>query len=101
VADWESWGSTFQVTPDMAIELYMAVDLYNIDALKTICLNVVNRGLNVENVAALMQMAEDRRADSIKDLCTSYIVRHFDTVTKTEGFAMLSRELILEILQSR
>lgn len=37
----------------------------------------------------------------MKELCTSYIVEHFDAVTKTEAFARLSREAILDLLRAR
>lgn len=37
----------------------------------------------------------------MKEACTKFIIKHFDRVTKSGGFMGLSRELILEILQSR
>jgi len=41
------------------------------------------------------------RAAPLKEACTRFIIKHFDRVTKSDGFAGLSRELILEVLQSR
>ena len=41
------------------------------------------------------------RAAPLKELCTRFIIKHFDRVTKADAFASLSRELILEVLQSR
>lgn len=37
----------------------------------------------------------------MKEACTQFIIKHFDRVTKSQAFLGLSRELILEILQSR
>lgn len=84
-----------------AIELYIASDMYNIERLKTICLSLVAKGLRVENAATLFQQAEDQHAGPIKDLAIKYIVRNFDQVSKTDAFASLCRDSILEVLRAR
>ncbi|EWM22873.1 BTB/Kelch-associated [Nannochloropsis gaditana] len=87
--------------PETAIELFIAADMYGVERLKRACENVFQTGLNIENAATLLQTAENFNARALKDICLSFIVRHFDQATKTEAFAGLSRELILEVLQSR
>ncbi|EQC36786.1 hypothetical protein SDRG_05620 [Saprolegnia diclina VS20] len=88
-------------TPELAIELYAAADMYTLDRLKGLCELVVQKGLTVENAGVLLSAADELHAGRLRDLCMHFIVRHFDTVTKTEGFQLLSRELILETLQNR
>lgn len=87
--------------PHIAIELYAAADLYTLDRLKKICEALVHRAINVDNAATFLQAADELNCDRLRHICVSFIVRHFDTVTKTQGFANLSRDLILEILQIR
>ncbi|KDO32822.1 hypothetical protein SPRG_02515 [Saprolegnia parasitica CBS 223.65] len=88
-------------TPELAIELYAAADMYTLDRLKGLCELVVQKGLAVENAGVLLSAADELHATRLRDLCMHFIVRHFDTVTKTEGFQLLSRDLILETLQNR
>lgn len=89
------------ITPEVAIELFIAADLYTLDRLKTLCEVVVQRGLNVDNAPTLLQAADGLHAGRMRELCIRFVVRHFDAVTKTSGFQMLSRDLILEVLQNR
>ncbi|CAK4213874.1 unnamed protein product [Aphanomyces euteiches] len=89
------------MTAEMAIELYAAADMYGLDRLKDLCESIVQKGLVVENAAYLLQAADELQALRLRDISMRFIVRHFDYVTKTEGFQLLSRELILETLQNR
>lgn len=90
-----------RVSPEIAIELYAAADLYTLNRLKGLCEIIVQKSIVVENAANLLQAADELGCDRLRQICLSFIVRHFDTVTKTEGFTNLSRDLILEILQAR
>ncbi|KAG9416335.1 hypothetical protein AC1031_000736 [Aphanomyces cochlioides] len=90
-----------KMTAEMAIELYAAADMYGLDRLKDLCESIVQKGLVVENAAYLLQAADELQALRLRDISMRFIVRHFDYVTKTEGFQLLSRELILETLQNR
>ena len=89
------------ISPDVAIELYIAADLYTLDRLKGLCEVVVQRGLTTDNAPDLLQASDARHAARMRELCIRFIVRHFDAVTKSAGFQTLSRELILEVLQAR
>ncbi|RHY31313.1 hypothetical protein DYB32_003603 [Aphanomyces invadans] len=93
------------VSPDMkaemAIELYACADMYGLDRLKGLCEAMVQKGLVVDNASVLLQAADELQASRLREICMHFIVRHFDYVTKTEGFHMLSRDLILETLQNR
>ncbi|GLE06225.1 hypothetical protein PINS_up015467 [Pythium insidiosum] len=89
------------VGAEMALELFAAADLYTLDRLKGLCEIIVQKNITVDNAATLFQTADDLQATRLREICLSYLVRHFDAVTKTDGFAHLSRDLIIEVLQSR
>lgn len=89
------------VGAEMALELFAAADLYTLDRLKALCEIVVQKTMDVENAAVLFQSADALHAQRLRDICLAFIVRHFDQVTKTDGFASLSRDLILDVLQNR
>ena len=65
------------------------------------CEVLVQRGLTVDNASVLLQASDERHATRLRELCVRFVVRHFDAVTKSTGFQLLSRELILDVLQSR
>ncbi|KAF0719156.1 Aste57867_1246 [Aphanomyces stellatus] len=92
---------SMEMKAEMAIELYAAADMYGLDRLKGLCEAIVQKGLVVDNAGYLLQAADELQALRLREICMHFIVRHFDYVTKTEGFHMLSRELILETLQNR
>jgi RCC1 and BTB domain-containing protein len=89
------------VGPGIALELFAAADLYTLDRLKGLCEIVVQKNMTVDNAATLFQTADDLHAARLREICLSFLIRNFDTVTKTDGFTNLSRDLIIEVLQSR
>lgn len=96
------YTDTVEVTPEGAIELYVAADLYTMSRLKALCEAKVQTGIAVDNAALLLATANALpHATRMRDLCLRYIVRHFDHVSKTDGFMRLSRDTILDILRSR
>ncbi|KAF1777360.1 SKP1/BTB/POZ domain [Phytophthora cactorum] len=92
---------SINVGAEMALELYAAADLYTLDRLKGLCEIIVQKNINVDNAAALFQSADDLHSYRLREICLSYMVQNFDMVTKSDGFAGLSRDLILEVLQNR
>ncbi|DAZ94414.1 TPA: hypothetical protein N0F65_003443 [Lagenidium giganteum] len=87
--------------PEMAIELFAAADLYTLDRLKGLCEIIVQKNIAVENAANLLQAADELHSFRLREICLGFMVLHFDTVTKTDGFTNLSRDLIIEVLQNR
>ena len=92
---------TVDVDPVVAIELYMAADLYTMDRLKGLCEILVYKYISAENAAFMLHAADETHSFKLRQICMSFIIRNFDTVTKSEGFQLLSRDLILETLQNR
>lgn len=89
------------VGAEMALELYAAADLYTLDRLKDMCEVIVQKTIDVDNAAMLLQSADEFQTTRVREICLVFIVRNFDAVTKSDGFANLSRDLILDVLQSR
>mmetsp|Transcript_21239 Transcript_21239/g.27128 ORF Transcript_21239/g.27128 Transcript_21239/m.27128 type:complete len:558 (+) Transcript_21239:73-1746(+) len=89
------------VSPDVAIELFTAADLYRLDHLKELCEILVCDNLDDINAPILLKLADDQQDMHLRDICMKYVVRNFETISKTENFGVLDRHMILEILQTR
>lgn len=90
-----------KIDVEHAIELYIAADLYRMERLREMCCTVVRRNLCAENSGPLLQTAAASHCHILKDVCMSYVVENFDTVSKTEGIKHVSHSLLLEILSQR
>lgn len=91
-----------EVEPVDAIGLFVLADRFMMERLKTVCEERVQKGISVENAAELLAASDAHgHASHMRSICLHFIVSHFDAVTKSAAFGDLSRELILEILQSR
>eukprot|EP01086_Lenisia_limosa_P001649 TRINITY_DN13324_c0_g1_i1.p1 TRINITY_DN13324_c0_g1~~TRINITY_DN13324_c0_g1_i1.p1 ORF type:complete len:157 (-),score=20.50 TRINITY_DN13324_c0_g1_i1:4-453(-) len=85
----------------MAADLYIASDDFGIFSLRAICQRLLNYSISVENVAWTLHSAERLNIPMLKDRCLQYISMYFDDVIKTEGFLMLPRALLVEVLKKR
>lgn len=92
------YTSTVQVDIDHAVELYVLSDMYQVLDLSQLCLDVLERGLNCENVLGLLVNAEDLRCDILKDVCVKFVSANFRKVTKNEGVRVLSHSLLVDLL---
>ena len=95
------YTDTVEVSPEIAIELYVAADLYGLEKLQLMCVCIVHNGISIANAACLFRTSDTCKALKLRSVCLSFLVAHFDTVTKTDGFKSLSREQILEVLMNR
>ena len=86
-----------------AVELYMLSDLYQLERLKNICITVIRRKLSIENVAFLLQTANDEgcRCLTIKSICMEFVVTNFEFISKSDNIRALSHSLLLEVLENR
>jgi len=89
------------VTPEVAIELFVVADMYMLTRLKLLCEMVVQQGINIPNAASLFRTADEAGATKLRKICLDFTIRHFDGVTKSNAFKSLSREQILEVLMNR
>lgn len=49
-----------------------------------LCELAVQKGITAENSAAILHTSDDLRASRLRDICMRFVVRHFDTVSKSE-----------------
>ncbi|KAF4140933.1 BTB And C-terminal Kelch domain-containing protein [Phytophthora infestans] len=92
------------VADDDVKELFVAADRYGIESLKRLCAQRLLKSVSVDNVASILQAADQHNSPSLRDECFAYTLKHFDTVSKTPSFLEMARnniELALQILQQR
>lgn len=90
-----------KIDVEHSVELYMAADLYHLERLRDMCCFVVRRDLSVDNVCPLLQAAAESHCQPLKDICMTFVVESFDTVSKGDGIKNISHDVLLEILERR
>jgi hypothetical protein len=88
---------------DDALELVVAGDRFGLPALSEAAEARVQRGLSVDNAATLLSLADTFAfvAAGLRALILRFCVANFDAISRSEGFARLSKDLIIEVLRSR
>jgi hypothetical protein len=85
-----------------AVEVFAVADLYHVDPLKAVCESRVARSLTTDSSSELFAKCDDFAACApLRGMCLRYIVSHFDAVSKTDSFASLRHDLVMEIIRSR
>ena len=72
------------------------------ERLKKICENEMLASLNVENASSILLAADMHNLLSMREKCLTFVLRHFDAVTKTTAFEEMGRanvDLVFEILK--
>ena len=60
--------------------------------------------LSIENAGTILYAADNHNAMVLREHCVQFVLRNFDSVTKTTAFEEMGRnnvELVLEILKRR
>jgi len=87
---------------DVAMDVLGTAQYLDVERMVTLLeRELVDHHLCVENAAWMLSGADAAQVISLRTACMSLILREFDDVSKTDSFRMLSRDLILEILQRR
>lgn len=89
---------------DIAMELFVAADLFAIPRLQSMCERRLLESMTVENAATIFHTADVHSAVSLRDKALGYVLSHFEAVSKTDAFEDMARsnvELVFEILRSR
>jgi N-acetylneuraminic acid mutarotase len=92
------------LTIENAVDVFVLADRFSVERLQKLCENALIRAIRVSNAAQLLLVADFHRAARLRDNCMLFIVRHFDTVSRTLGFEEMGREnyeLLLEVLHAR
>ncbi|GJN09648.1 hypothetical protein PR202_ga27673 [Eleusine coracana subsp. coracana] len=84
--------------------LLVAGDRYGVDRLKLLCELELCTMLDVDNVAKMLEFANDQQCNVLKDACTAFIVNsdQMDKIKKSEGYTRLSESrpsILVEVLE--
>ena len=72
------------------MELLTAANAFSLERLKGICEDYIEKGVEVENAAWLLEITERYNAPQLKNYCLYFVLNEFDKVSKTEAFQNLS-----------
>lgn len=94
-----------EITLENSITLLKAADEYGIERLKLQCESTISSCINDDNVSNLLIESDKHSAETLKEITLNYILNRFDSVSKTEAFALLVKSrpelVVMEILQKR
>lgn len=68
-----------------------------IPGLIELCENFLKSDIAVDNVCELWLLSEQYKAHNLWTCCKFFVWLEFDSVSKTEGFGLLTKELLEEI----
>ena len=85
------------IEPVMAIEVYTAADVYQMDRLKNLCISIVEKDMVVENAALLLNTCHELHAEELFTLILTFITTNMGAVARSESYHTLSRSLLISI----
>lgn len=86
------------------IEVYELADLFGIERLQKICENYLIDNLDYDNSPMILKSFDSKGHQKLREHCLNFIVKNFDSVSKTPSFETFIRsniEILLEILRKR
>eukprot|EP01116_Phalansterium_solitarium_P013524 TRINITY_DN30908_c0_g1_i1.p1 TRINITY_DN30908_c0_g1~~TRINITY_DN30908_c0_g1_i1.p1 ORF type:complete len:339 (-),score=76.49 TRINITY_DN30908_c0_g1_i1:46-1062(-) len=91
--DWEiAWailehlyGEITTITPDNALDLLAATNLYRLEQMKSLCEMALMQWVDVDNAVSLLQAAEMHSASMLKAFCKNFISMNFDSIANTDA----------------
>lgn len=92
------------VTLSNAMEIFQAADRFGMERLKNICECALVTSITVTTACEMALAADVHQGHILRSASMSFIVRHFDAVSKTRGFEDLGRaniDLLFEVLRLR
>jgi len=93
-----------EIPLELAMELFVAADLFAIPRLQSMCERRLLESMTVENAATIFHTADVHSAVSLRAKALGYVLSHFESVSRTDAFEDMARsnvELVFEILRSR
>ena len=91
-------GRQQQVNFEHTLELLELAKQFELAALASMCERAIKRGMQAENVAEVLAMAEARQAGVLRKKCFDFCVYNFGQVMSSEAFSKLPQPLLHEIL---
>lgn len=80
-----------QISVETAMELFQVADRFTIDRLKSLCEQEMLNAIDIETAAHILYTADMYNAKNLREKCLSYILQHFDRVSRTSGFEEMGR----------
>lgn len=93
-----------EVLLENAMKLLKAASTFQIHRLKDLCERKISSSINSENSANIYVQAHSTDATNLKEMSLDFIVKNFDTVSKSDGFLKMVTaypELAVEVLKRR
>ena len=79
--------------PDLLMPLLVAASTYTLERLVRLCEGRLAHLLDTENASSFLQFADIYSLSHIRIAATSFILRHYEEVTKTQSFSEMPAEL--------
>lgn len=76
----------------LAVDLLKAADMFQIEGLRSLCVEKVEQALTVQNAAFICQVADTHNAQHLKTYCITFMMQNFREVIKSESFQTLMRQ---------
>lgn len=96
------YTDSLDLTLDMALKVLVPASYFDLERLVTLLeAELIANHLCVDTAAYILHSADVANVASLRNTVMSFILKEFDSVTKTDGFRILSREIILEVLHRR
>jgi len=89
------------IRPDLVVDLLMASDRFLLDDLKQVCEAEIENSLELENVAAVLELSDSANAPRLKRACTEFITKtwlSFEPSTAMQELKETSPLLLEEVL---
>ena len=79
-------GTTSSLTDEIAMELMVAADKYELDRLKIICEVFIGENMTKDNVTDILIVADAHRSTMLKTKALEFISTHMKNVMNTNGY---------------
>jgi hypothetical protein len=88
------------IPADLAIPLLIASERYLLPRLKSLCEETIFRGINHENAVHILLQSHLHNANSLKNICLSYVVDNMAVLRSKPQFQALKQEpdLLMDII---
>ena len=95
--------SVKELSPDLAIAVLIASELFLIPRLKSICEEEIKRRIEHDNVVGIFIASSRHRADDLKEISLNFILENLDVMKMLPSFKDLTAEpeLLLEIVMKQ
>jgi hypothetical protein len=98
------YSDDVEITVESAMDLFEAADRFGIDRLKKLCEMEMLAAIGINTAAQILLAADERNAGHLREKCMTYVLTHFNEVSRTLGFEEMGRnnvDLVFEILNKR